>query len=331
MKVALFSLAVGCAISGAAHGATVVFSPTVDVTSTTLVHQGPNVAFSQVHNVNGVVQYNSSGPGGSTSTTPIGAGATNVSASTYQPGSTNGGVPLSASSFGQADLATGTLRASVSASGPDNFGTPGGDVTTWLADTVHFNNTSGGDLQLHLSYSFDGLFTSPVSGQSSSGFTFLQLTGCGACNNITFAADGRGMGDVIQAQFNEGGIYAIDSYYGPVPVGGAGHWFASIGGPGIVGTVATDILIPTGVSELGVKTYLNVSCRSGDSCDFAHTGTFGFGALPTGLSFTSESGVFLSGVTAGVPEPATWAMMIGGLGLAGLALRARRRRELASA
>ena len=47
----------------------------------------------------------------------------------------------------------------------------------------------------------------------------------------------------------------------------------------------------------------------------------------TSMTFTQNDpgdGMILAGVTLGVPEPATWALMIGGFGLAGAALRRRR-------
>ena len=92
--------------------------------------------------------------------------------------------------------------------------------------------------------------------------------------------------------------------------------------------MATRLIIPSGISSLGVQATLNISCRGGDTCDFGHTGAFRFGALPGGLSYTSESGTFLTGlggvVGGGVPEPATWAMMITGFGLIGMAMRRRR-------
>lgn len=45
--------------------------------------------------------------------------------------------------------------------------------------------------------------------------------------------------------------------------------------------------------------------------------------LPDGVTFTSASGVFLTseGITAAVPEPASWAMMILGFGVIGYSLR----------
>ncbi len=47
----------------------------------------------------------------------------------------------------------------------------------------------------------------------------------------------------------------------------------------------------------------------------------------TSMTFTQKNGsdgMILAGVTLGVPEPTTWALMIGGFGLAGASLRRRR-------
>ena len=72
---------------------------------------------------------------------------------------------------------------------------------------------------------------------------------------------------------------------------------------------------------------LLLDCRAGGAvCDFGNTSSFRFGALPEGLSFTSQSGVLLSGLAQpGVPEPQSWALLISGFVLAGSAMRSRRR------
>jgi hypothetical protein len=64
--------------------------------------------------------------------------------------------------------------------------------------------------------------------------------------------------------------------------------------------------------------------------DFSHTVTASY-AGPQGATTLSASGLFpgtvaLNGAPAAVPEPGTWALLIGGFGLSGAALRRRRRR-----
>jgi hypothetical protein len=70
-------------------------------------------------------------------------------------------------------------------------------------------------------------------------------------------------------------------------------------------------------------------CGYGLTCDFQDTAQVSL-ALPTGVSYTSDSGAFLSSPATAVPEPSTWAMML--LGFAGLAFVGyRQRQKLASA
>lgn len=70
--------------------------------------------------------------------------------------------------------------------------------------------------------------------------------------------------------------------------------------------------------------YLNQHVASGGLfADFSNTSTIDL-ILPKGVTFTSASGVFLTGQAA-IPEPASWAMLIVGFGLAGTALRRRAR------
>lgn len=73
-------------------------------------------------------------------------------------------------------------------------------------------------------------------------------------------------------------------------------------------------------------TYMEIatSARNGGFADFGHTMRFNWG-LPPGTTYTSASGVFSeSPVPTGVPEPASWALMILGFGGAGAVLRRAR-------
>ncbi len=68
---------------------------------------------------------------------------------------------------------------------------------------------------------------------------------------------------------------------------------------------------------------LNTQFAEG-AVDLSHTATISFD-LPDGVWLTSSGGATFGDVpTAGVPEPASWALMIGGFALAGAGLRARR-------
>lgn len=52
---------------------------------------------------------------------------------------------------------------------------------------------------------------------------------------------------------------------------------------------------------------------------------FTFGAPVTSITFNSSQNSFeVASISAGVPEPASWALMIGGFGLMGAAVRSRR-------
>jgi hypothetical protein len=86
--------------------------------------------------------------------------------------------------------------------------------------------------------------------------------------------------------------------------------------------------VPTGETTLVIDSWLNLTlCNGTRICDFGNTAAIRFGALPEGLSWTSQSGVFLSAlpqVPGGIPEPATWAMLIAGFGFVGVAARRRR-------
>ena len=90
-------------------------------------------------------------------------------------------------------------------------------------------------------------------------------------------------------------------------------------------TESTDLVIPTVLSYVDIGALVNLSCSNAGSCDLSHAGILSFAPLPNGLTFTSDSGVFLAGLSSGVPEPSTWAMMV--IGFAGLGFAGCRRRK----
>lgn len=66
--------------------------------------------------------------------------------------------------------------------------------------------------------------------------------------------------------------------------------------------------IPNGTSTETLNAFILTSCLIA-TCDFSHTGTLSLGSLPSGVSFTSSSGVLLSDDSA-VPEPPTWGLLL---------------------
>jgi hypothetical protein len=92
--------------------------------------------------------------------------------------------------------------------------------------------------------------------------------------------------------------------------------------------VFTGIYALTGAStDLGIDESLDASCGGGVDCNFSHTGAVSL-SLPAGVSFTSDSGVFLTASpVAAVPEADSLAIFSVGL----LALTATYRRRRASA
>jgi hypothetical protein len=78
---------------------------------------------------------------------------------------------------------------------------------------------------------------------------------------------------------------------------------------------------------VGANPSINVEMSIAPSADFGSVSNYFNTAglqlkLPTGVTYTSESGAFLT--AAAIPEPATWGLLIAGFGLVGSAARRRR-------
>lgn len=289
------------------------------------------------HVINGAVvpgdTYTS--PGG----TATGGGSVGQSWAQTSEGNLSFGNDASAS----ADLTTGTLRASVESHGPAYFGWPNGFASARFDDTIFFTNTSGSALTIGLTFAFNGSMLDPYAanpgGSASFGLACFSLD-CynGTGDRIVFAT---GPTRTPQDNWNYYFTYNSSCFGENIFCGqGAAPYFQSgLNQPnagGIVdGWISTSLIIPTGTSSIGLSASLNLDCRGASSCDFGHTGTFRFDDLPDGLTFSSASGLLLTGLqvppTGAVPEPATWLMMILGFGLVGAAMRQRPARGAAFA
>ncbi len=229
--------------------------------------------------------------------------------------------------FASSSLTDGTLHAGgVTGSDGQGFG------LARISDIVTFNNISGGTLNLTLGYTFDGQFFNPQD--SYFDYMAIYLAIGSPTRNISFASSGQEI--TGYAQVNAWGDGYFDQQWLNAGVATAADFTSSTfgsttGGP-FGGSLFTTIAIPTGISQLGFAFTLDLGCRvSNSACDFSNTSSFSFGDLPTGLSWTSDSGVLFSALEpepqpGAVPEPATWAMMIGGFAAVGGSLRNRRRK-----
>jgi len=274
--------------------------------------------------------------GGSTGTL-----ATSTSADTYI-NSASVSTDLGNSSVAHADLHAGTVKAIVT-NGPNN--PPRGFAEARIKDTLFFTNSSNETLFLPFQFSFDGRLTDPNDFGATATATFAisgALTACadgsyGGCygDHSVFLQTG---GNVNQTTIIG---YAANGRYNGVQQGGAFFFNAPdnvdlanysvfkdwASGDGYYNTVVSSVLaLQPGNTRLGLDLRLSIDSWlvRNSVADFGNTTRFSLGAMPNGLSFTSASGVFLAGTAVGgVPEPASWALLILGFGAIGVRLRRR--------
>ena len=207
-----------------------------------------------------------------------------------------------------ADLATAQIHLNVSAV---NFSSA--DATARLIDTLHFTVAGASASTVTLipvSFAFNGSLTpstdlAHASAELNYGFYF------GNASAYEFGDYGAGYYDLNNPTF---------AYAGPAIVGGwASSGFASYDP---LDTRFTGLYAITGATAdipIDFALVLRVT-RSG--LDYSQGGSVNIGQV-AGVSFTSDSGVFASRAAGAVPEPASWAMLVLGFGVVGLAGRRR--------
>jgi hypothetical protein len=211
--------------------------------------------------------------------------------------------------FASADLVTGSLRGFAFSSGI--AGTTANE-SAQLGDEVSFNNSTGGNLLLPVSYQTLGTVTGETMGASTETRLF---------SNLIFGQPGGSQLITLQGSTSVHGlrwVYVNGSTSIQAPAAGGtpdltGWTVSPVGGLGAL--FSGTLVVPSGMSMLDIATRMDLDCRTGADCDFSHTAAFSFGALPNGLSYTSTSGAFLTGAPTGstAPEPGTWAMLSVGL------------------
>jgi hypothetical protein len=115
-------------------------------------------------------------------------------------------------------------------------------------------------------------------------------------------------------------------YVGWAVSGGAGEPFGWASWDLLAGTATSKhfrgvLMVPGDNKTFDIQTNFQLGCAMSTSCDFANSAHLRF-ELPAGVSFTSGSGLLL---TAAVPEPASAALLLAGLGALSWVARRRRR------
>lgn len=234
--------------------------------------------------------------------------------------------PGSSRARASANLADASLHASV-VNNSGNVAYVGGLAQADLHDIVTLR-VAGADAstrtRVNFSFAIDGLAydsgQTTVYGEHGSGDLVARLL----LNDLSSANDngdytviaGAGWTKTSTSDFMQSALFYENR--GDAALAG-GSWVQNSlnlmqfdGWLDIVGTSAT--INPT--------LYLSVGCSIGLVCDYGNTAKFSFVGLPSSVTFTSDSGVFL---TSAVPEPQTWALFMGGMvALGGLARRRAR-------
>lgn len=227
----------------------------------------------------------------------------------------------SSSYFASADLRTGELKAfaqnpAIMAPGSNTIYTDITRSNASLFETLTLNldpslAAPGAFVMIGFRTTIDGTYSGPAHSQPSGSADITLSASVKRNGNAYYAYSGRQM-----HHFNAAGssISAVGS--GLTHFGGDTYGFDL----GVPFFDATDVVTIDLFNLLSVNAY-------GSTVDFSHTAALGL-VLPQGVTYGSASGVFLQGPVGGVPEPATWAMLITGFGLIGATMRRRTSRAV---
>lgn len=241
----------------------------------------------------------------SPTTMPLGLTAATLSAlGTNRPSGHATGVASAT-----ADLSGGVLRSTTSSTADvpyEGVTSVSARVitTSFMQDYVTFSVASAAGADVVVSAHLDGSYTLSDPIYASTSATMVVDFG----GYFSYYGGANANGDYGY----HGGVHGDFTSYSFSNESSAGYDFSGV-------------LHVTDGERLRMSTGLYLDCPY-SQCRFGNTGRIGL-ATPSGVSFTSDSGVFLSGVNAvaPVPEPETWALMLAGF--ATLGSLARRRRQ----
>lgn len=224
----------------------------------------------------------------------------------------------SAQAAASADLATGQVHLFAAAEYSAGDAGAAAIAAASLSDTLHFT-IAGADSStvtlVPVSFAFDGLLT---PGRPYGPTATLYY-------NFSFGnARAYEFGDYGAGYYN-GTSYPTFSF--PVAQGQTSGWeSASFTSYDPQDTRFSGIYAITGASaDIPIAFGLQIIAGNNVTLDYSHAGSISIGHVD-GVSFTSDSGVFLTAASnvGSVPEPASWALLVAGFGSIGAIARRRR-------
>ena len=234
----------------------------------------------------------------------------------FQNGASSGGVNFGTQLVSNVDMQDGSIKTYLEITGPDAGGPGFGQALGVFGPRITFDNALGETVSL--SFDFDGHILAPEWNPALNSTMQIGITAnlwvydaSAGANNTNFTSLGGALiSQSVFRQFNNPAD-GLDDF---VSQGLSGAFDITSGG-----RVAYDVFVSFG-------TFISMNNNPGTvTMDFMNTATLDI-QTTGGAVFTSDSGALLgSAQTMGaVPEPGTWALMIGGFGLTGGVLRRRR-------
>lgn len=253
------------------------------------------------------------------------SGSKSVSTTTTSNNTGGNNLPIYGTGYAYADLASGIMRASsvtTTTFTPYVGGGFGAAIAeAGISDILNFSIAGAGAstiTPITVTAHLDGSY----SGSIRDTLTFFQLLVCANdCGGIPY--NGRSLGGspniLSRSVFQFEAQPQTSLEIGNIVQGWNSYQiiYQSINGFDFSGVYG--LRGPTPV--IGIQALLETSAGNGGIADFSHTSKLGL-KLPDGVSYISQSGVFLS---ADVPEPSVWTLLVAGFGITGAAIRRQRK------
>lgn len=247
-----------------------------------------------------------------------GANANRATVTSGQTGYDYGSPLSTATSSLTVDLASASLHFFAQDDGTPNDGIGSGSSGN-ISDELHFTAAPGATAStvtaIGVTFTVGGTFRPSGSNDNSgaakeAGDFYGALTVGGHAANFSFSND------------STTGFATTGSFYQYPYSFDVGSWTHNAD---YTSATFAGIYYFTGASsDTAVTLGASFDCADGLICGFGNSLQL---SLPTGVSYTSDSGVFLTagaGAAGAVPEPANWAMLVAGFGIVGIATRRRR-------